>query len=96
MVGYLDRESIAAAAEEILDAGFWCVLEACVDVPRQVWERRLVIFRDEGAAVADVVTEWVDSMPHRDARLSGCTRESLRTVLNAPTHLCYLAEQFAR
>lgn len=89
----MNREAIAAAAEEILEAGFWCVLEACIDIPRQVWERRLVIFRDDGDAVADVVAEWVDSMPHRDARLSGCARDSLRSVFTAPTHLCYLAER---
>ncbi|HVW47652.1 MAG TPA: hypothetical protein VHA76_11400 [Solirubrobacterales bacterium] len=88
----VDRGAIVAGAREILDARLWCVVEVCLDVPRQKWERRLVIFRRDPDAVADAVAEWVESMPHADARLSGCTRTSLRTVAGAPTCLCYVAD----
>jgi hypothetical protein len=90
VVTYVDRGTIATAAEEILAAGLWCVIETCRDVPRQVWDRHLVIFRRDGGSVADVVAEWVDATPHRDARLSGCTRTGLRADPAAPTHLCYV------
>jgi hypothetical protein len=90
VVTYVDTEAVSAAAEEILAAGYWCVIESCRDVPRQVWDRCLVVFRRDGEAVAEVVADWVDAMPHLDARLSGCTRATLRTVPDAPRHLFYL------
>ncbi len=90
MVHTVDRTAIVSAAEEILDANLWCVVEVCLDIPEQVWDRRLVIFRDDGEAVADAVAEWVDSTPHLDTRLSGCARNNLHSVPVAPRHLCYL------
>ncbi len=91
MVTYVHREAVSAAAEEILAAGYWCVVESCSDVPRQIWDRRLVVFRRDGEAVAEVASEWVDAMPHLDARLSGCCRATLRTAPGAPRHLFYLS-----
>ncbi len=90
MVTYVDREAVAGAAEEILAAGYWCVIETCRDVPAQVWDRHLVIFRRDGEAVAEAVAEWVDAMPHLDASISGCVRTNLGSAPAAPTHLCYL------
>jgi hypothetical protein len=90
VVTEVDRDGIMAAAEEILAAGMWCVIESCRDIPRQIWERNLVVFRDDGIGVAEVVAEWIEAMPDRDARLSGCTRRGLRTAPDAPRHLCYL------
>ncbi|HEY0279393.1 MAG TPA: hypothetical protein VGC32_14100 [Solirubrobacterales bacterium] len=90
MVTYVDQEAVSAAAEEILAAGYWCVIETCRDIPRQVWDRDLVVFHRDGEAVSEVVAEWVETMPHLDVRLSGCARATLRTAPAAPTHLCYL------
>jgi hypothetical protein len=91
----VDRTAIIAAAGEILDAGLWCVVEVCLDVPSQAWERHLVIFRRDADSVADAVTKWVDSMPHHDVRLSGCRRTSLHSVPSAPKYLCYVAASTA-
>ncbi len=85
------RAELAAAAQRIIDSGLWCVLEVCLDVPAQDWERRLVILRREGAGVADAVEQWVRDSPGHDVRLSGCGRRELRLDPAAPIHLCYLA-----
>lgn len=86
-----ERAALIEAAEELIERSLWCVLEVCVDVPRQVWERRLAILRSDGAGVADAVAEWVRSAPEQDVRLNGCRRTDLRLSPDAPTHLCYLA-----
>lgn len=85
------RVAMIEAAEAILERDLWCVVEVCVDVPGQVWERRLAILRRDGAGVADAVAEWVRSAPERDLRLNGCRRSDLILAPDAPTHLCYLA-----
>lgn len=86
-----DVDAIATAAEEIVARRLWCVVEACVDVPRQRWEPRLIVFRREGAAVAEAVADWTRAAPHQDVRLSGCRRTDLRPAPEAPTYLCHLA-----
>ncbi|HVX33722.1 MAG TPA: hypothetical protein VHA80_11340 [Solirubrobacterales bacterium] len=91
MVDSVERTAIVVAAEEILAAGLWCVVEVCVDIPGQVWDRRLVIFRDDGEGVADAVAEWVAVTPRLDARLAGCARDSLHAAPAAPRRLCHLA-----
>ena len=83
--------ALIEAAERILSRGLWCVVEVCVDVPRQDWERRLIIFRSQGAGVADAIAEWVRLAPGQDVRLNGCNRSDLRLAADLPTHLCYLA-----
>jgi len=50
-----EREPVIAAARAILDLGGWCLLEACVDIPSQRWEARLLIFDLDADAVADAV-----------------------------------------
>jgi len=91
----VERTAIVAAAEEILAAGLWCVVEVCVDIPGQVWDRRLVIFREDGEGVADAVADWVEATPDLDARLSGCARDSLHVAPAAPRRLCHLARSFS-
>jgi hypothetical protein len=83
--------AVVAAAEKILARRLWCVVEVCLDVPRQHWEPRLVIFHRDGADVAAAVAEWTRSEPGRDVRLTGCRRTDLRLEPDAPTHLCHLA-----
>jgi hypothetical protein len=85
------RAAIIAAAEEIVARRLWCVVEACVDVPGQRWEPRLVVLRRDGAAVAEAVADWTRSAPDQDVRLAGCRRTDLRVMPDAPTHLCYVA-----
>lgn len=84
------RAALIEAAEEIVARNLWCVVEVCVDVPDQRWERRLVIFRKEGSGVAEAIAGWVRRAPGQDVRLNGCRRTDLRLVAGAPTHLCYL------
>jgi len=83
--------ALVEAAERIIDRGLWCVVEICVDVPRQDWERRLTILRRDGRSAAEVVADWIRTVPCYDVRLSGCRRTDLRLVADAPSHLCYLA-----
>ncbi len=72
-------------------AGCGDMIHVCVDVPAQLWEPRLVIFREDAEAVAEVVAQWTGTMPDRDVRLSGCRRTNLRPEPDAPTQLCYVA-----
>ena len=86
-----ERAALIKAADGLIERGLWCVVEVCVDVPRQVWERRLAILRSDGAGVADAVAEWVWCTPELDVRLNGCRRTDLGLAADAPTHLCYVA-----
>lgn len=83
--------ALIEAADEIIGRGLWCVVEVCVDVPNQIWERRLVVLRRDGAGVAEAVADWVRTGPAQDVRLNGCSRTDLRPVADSPTRLCYLA-----
>ena len=85
------RAALIEAADEIVAHGLWCVVEVCLDIASQRWERRLVIFRRDGAGVADAVADWVRLAPGQDVRLNGCHRHDLRLAAGEPTHLCYLA-----
>jgi len=76
-----EREPVIAAARAILDLGGWCLLEACVDIPSQRWQARLLIFDLDADAVADAVAGDIDCEPEYDVRLSGCDR---RTLLPEP------------
>jgi hypothetical protein len=82
---------MVAAAQVILDQGGWCVLEACVDVPRQSWEPRVLIFDLVAEAVADVVEAELCDDPLFDARLTGCDRRTLAPEASMGAHLFYLA-----
>jgi hypothetical protein len=88
---WFGRAAIIAAAEEIIARRLWCVVEACVDVPRQRWEPRMIVLRRDGVAVAEAVADWTRSVPDQDVRLTGCRRTDLRMIPDAPTHLCYVA-----
>jgi hypothetical protein len=87
-----DRPPVVRAAQSILEQGGWCVLEACVDIPSQEWETRVLIFDLVPEAVADaVIAELVDE-PEHDARLTGCDRRTLCPDPSMGAHLCYLAD----
>jgi hypothetical protein len=88
--GY-DYERALAAAGQIIQNGGWCVLEVCVDIPRQRWEPRVVIFDLSSEAVASEVAQQIDYEPARDARLAACDRRTLRREPGAGAYLCYVA-----
>ncbi len=86
-----DRSRTAAAAQAVLEQGGWCVLEACVDVPGQRWEPRVLICERDPAAVADAVGEELEREPDLDVRLAGCDRQTLRPDPGMGAALCYVA-----
>lgn len=86
-----DHGDLVIAAELILAQRLWCALEVCVDVGRQLWEPRIVIFRRDGEGVADAVEEWLWEAPDHDVRMIGRRRSDLQPVSGAPACLCYLA-----
>ncbi len=88
----IERARTIAAAQVILDQGGWCLLEACVDVPGQCWEARILIFNLAAEAVADAVFEEIEYAPELDYRLTGCDRSALRPNPAMGAHLCYLAD----
>jgi hypothetical protein len=90
MFGYR-RARVVAGASAILQAGGWCVLEICTDVPAQRWEAQLLIFDLTADAVADVVAQEVADRPDHDARLTGCDRATLAPCAALGAHLVYVA-----
>jgi hypothetical protein len=86
-----DRSVAVSAAQAILEKGGWCVVEACLDVPRQVWEARILILDRQPEGVADAVAEEIDLDPGHDARLTGCDRWTLAPDPEMGARLCYLA-----
>jgi hypothetical protein len=87
-----ERSRIIAAAQSILDQGGWCVLKACVDVPRQRWEPRILVFDPVAEAVADAVEEEIAREPQLDARLIGCDRRTLQRDPSMGAYLCYMTD----
>jgi CBS domain-containing protein len=87
----LERSRVAGAAQTILDRGGWCVLEVCLDVRRQQWEARVVIFDLAAEAVADTVAQELRYDPGLDARLTGCDRRTLHPDAGMGAHLIYVA-----
>jgi len=83
---------VAGAAQSLLDAGAWCVLETCVDVPAQRWEPRLLVCRDDADAVADALVHEIGIDPGSDVRIAGYDRRTLRRAPALRAHLCYVAE----
>jgi len=86
-----DRSHAAAAAQVVLEQGGWCVLEACVDIPGQRWEPRVLICERDPEAVADAVGDEIEREPGLDARLAGCDRRTLRPDPGMGAQLCYVA-----
>lgn len=87
-----DRSLVLAGARSILDQHGWCVLERCVDVPRQRWEARILSFALTPEAVADAIEDELGDEPEHDARLTGCDRRTLAPDLSMGAFLCYVAE----
>jgi CBS domain-containing protein len=87
-----DGSSWVTAAQRIIDQGRWCVVQACVDVPGQRWEARLLVCDDEAEVVAGALADEVAREPGRDARLAGCDRVTLRLDPSVGTHLCHVAQ----
>jgi CBS domain-containing protein len=87
----LDRGRVLIAARAVLDSGGWCVLEACVDVPGQRWDARLLICAEDPEDVADAIIAEILAEPERDARITGCDRRTLRPDPAMHSYLCYVA-----
>ncbi len=83
------------AAQTILDQGGWCVVELCVDIPRQRWEAQLLIFDLLPDAAADSIEQEIADDPFRDLRLTGCDRRTLKPAPEMGAHLCYVAASSA-
>jgi hypothetical protein len=88
----IDRSHVLGAVRSILDQGGWCVLEVCVDVPRQRWEARAVIFDLAAEAAADAAEQEIACDPELDARLTGYDRRMLQPDPGMGAHLVYLAD----
>jgi hypothetical protein len=91
----VQRTPILAAAQAVRDHGGWAVLEACVDVPRQVWEPRLLILGDAVQTIIDAVAEEAACEPGLDLRLTGFSRVTLAPDPAIGSFLCYLAPTLA-
>jgi hypothetical protein len=83
------------AAQRILDQGGWCLYECCIDVPRQLWEARLVIFDLSAEAVANAIEAEIELEPEHDARLTGCDRRTLCPDPGMGAYLCYVTDERA-
>lgn len=80
-----------AAITAFVDAGGWCALELCVDVPTQHWEPRLVICEEEPDVVAIAIARELALEHATDARIAAYDRASLRPIARLGTHLCQVA-----
>ncbi len=69
------------------------MLEACVDIPHQVWEPRVLMFEQTAEHVADAIAEELAGEPGCDARLTGCNRRTLQPDPDMGSWLFYLAEE---
>jgi hypothetical protein len=91
----VERSRAIAAARAIIGQGGWCVIEACVNVPMQLWEMQLIVFGHAADLVADAVAEQVDAEPGLDLRITGCNRWTLAPDPAMGAHLCYVADTLA-
>jgi hypothetical protein len=86
-----DHERFVEAAELIIGAGGWFVLEVCLDIPKKGWEPRIVICRADASAVADAVRAELELEPALDARLTWSDRATWLPVRSRGAHLVHLA-----
>jgi hypothetical protein len=77
--------------EAIVDAGLWCAIEICIDIPAQRWEPRLLICLTDVPEIVREIVRWIDDVPMWDVRITGYTREELCREHQAPTALCHVA-----
>jgi hypothetical protein len=84
-----------AAADAIVQAGLWCVIEVGDDDAPGGWEPRLIICRTGLDDIAEVIALRIAAVPPRTERIAGYTRDTLVRVDSAPTALCYIAEPVA-
>jgi hypothetical protein len=75
----------------IVDAGLWCVVEICTDVPAQRWEPRLMLCLTDVVALLREIVGWIEDVPMWDVRIAGYEREALWRDEAAPTALCHVA-----
>ena len=87
-----DRARAVEAAQRILAQRGWCVYEACVDIPGQRWEPRVLMFDLGPEAVADALKAEIELEPEHDARLTGVDRRSLQSLPGIGAYLCYVAD----
>jgi hypothetical protein len=92
---YEPLQAWPAAADAIVRAGLWCVIETRDGAAGTDWEPRLVICRTELGGIADAIAEGIAHAPSLNARIAGYTRDTLRRVDSAPTAWYYAAEPLA-
>lgn len=86
------RSEVVSAAQAVIDAGGWCVLELCIDVPTQRWEPRLLVCNERADDVAEAVGIELVLDPACDARISGYNRCTLLREPAMGAHLCRVTE----
>lgn len=87
-----ERSQAVAAAQSILDQHGWCVYEACVNVPEQLWESRVLFFDLTAEGVADALEAEIQLEPEHDGRLTGCDRQMLHPEAALGPYLVYVAD----
>lgn len=87
-----DRAVAVAGARRILSHRGWCVYEACVDVPAQVWEARALIFDITAVSVADSLEGEIELEPEHDGRITGCDRCTLEPDPSMGAFLFYVSD----
>jgi hypothetical protein len=85
-------EAWPAAADAIVRAGLWCVIETRDDAAHSDWEPHLIICRTELVGIAEAIAQSIAAGPSLSARIAGYTRDTLRRVDSAPTAWYYAAE----
>jgi len=75
----------------IVEAGLWCAVEICTDVPAQRWEPRLLLCLGDDIAVLAEIADWIVDVPMWDARVAGYTRDDPCRADHAPTALVHVA-----
>jgi hypothetical protein len=88
-----DRSRAVEAAQRILDQRGWCLYEVCVDIPRQRWEPRVLMFDVSAEAVADALDAEIKLEPELDARLTGVDRCTLEPIAKSEAYLCYVVDE---
>jgi hypothetical protein len=84
-----------AAADAIVRAGLWCVIEVRGAVAPGGWEPRLIVCRSELGGIAEAIVRCIAAEPSRSQRIAGYTRDTLVRVDSAPTARCHSAQPLA-
>lgn len=82
------REPALRSVRAFLEAGAWCALELCSDIPAQRWQPRLIVCDGRPSFVVDAIAQELDREPNADARITAYHRARLEALPGIPSHLC--------